>query len=69
MHTNSNIYANQGEYLGENAGMPFPMVTGGFGLMLAYVFPGGLTGGQGFLIGFVVGILIPGLMAFGSKKS
>lgn len=42
--------------------MPFPFVTGGIGLLLALVSPGGLSGGQGFLIGFTVGILAPGII-------
>lgn len=40
--------------------LPLPVVTGGIGLLLAYALPGGLTGGQGFLIGFGVGLLILG---------
>lgn len=42
--------------------MPFPLVAAGIGLSLAYVFPGGLSGGQGFLIGFTTGVLIPGIV-------
>jgi len=42
--------------------MPFPVVMGGFGLVLALLFPGGLTGGQGFLIGLAMGILVPGIV-------
>ncbi len=39
--------------------MPFPFVAGGIGLLLAVLFPGGLTGGQGFLIGFIIGVSAP----------
>jgi hypothetical protein len=34
----------------------------GIGLILAWSFPGGLTGGQGFLLGFTLGILAPGIV-------
>jgi len=30
-----------------------PFVAGALGLLIAYVLPGGLTGGQGFLVGFL----------------
>ena len=36
--------------------IPFPVATGSIGLLLAYVLPGGLNGGFGFIVGFFVGI-------------
>jgi uncharacterized membrane protein YjjP (DUF1212 family) len=38
--------------------MPFPLVTGGFGLFFSFIFPGGLVGWQGFLIGFLLGLIL-----------
>lgn len=35
--------------------MPLPIVTGGFGLLFAFVLPGGLTGGEGFVVGLLIG--------------
>jgi hypothetical protein len=46
--------------------MPLPIVTGGLGLVFAYALPGGLSGGQGFLIGLAAGLL---LVAFGESYS
>lgn len=37
--------------------VPLPFVTGGIGLFLCYTLKGGLTGWQGFLIGFAVGVI------------
>lgn len=68
MHSTSNTYTYPGEDIRSKNRMPFPIVTGGFGLMLAYVFPGGLTGGQGFLIGFVTGTLIYVLVVLGANS-
>lgn len=39
--------------------VPLPMVTGGIGLLLAMLFPEGLSGAEGFLIGFAVGLSVP----------
>lgn len=39
--------------------LPLPFVTGALGLLLAYVLPGGLGGGEGFLVGFAVGVALP----------
>jgi hypothetical protein len=47
--------------------IPLPIATGGIGLFLAYVIPGGLTGGQGFLIGLVVGFVVLFVSAFSAK--
>ena len=42
--------------------LPFPVVMAGIGLILAQLLPGGLSGGQGFLLGFLAGILVPGII-------
>ncbi|MGH9833463.1 MAG: hypothetical protein ACRD9Y_10630 [Blastocatellia bacterium] len=49
--------------------LPLPVATGGIGLFIAAVSPGGLSGGSGFLIGFLVGLLFPALVAVLSEKS
>ncbi len=49
--------------------LPFPVATGGIGLFIAAVSPGGLSGGAGFLIGFLVGLLFPALVAVVSEKN
>ncbi len=46
-----------------NRRLPLPLATGGIGLIAAYSLPGGLTGGQGFLIGLVIGAATLGLAA------
>lgn len=38
--------------------LPLPLATAGIGLFLTYVLPGGLTGGQGFLYGLGIGLVI-----------
>ena len=43
--------------------LPLPLATGGIGLLAAFSFPGGLTGGQGFLIGLTIGAAFLGLAA------
>lgn len=43
--------------------LPLPLATGGIGLLVAYWFPGGLTGGHGFLIGLTIGAGILGVAA------
>ena len=42
--------------------MPTPLVTAGIGLILSILFPGGLTGGQGFLVGLVIGLALSVLL-------
>ncbi len=49
--------------------IPFHIATGGIGLLIAYAIPGGLSGGQGFLIGVFVGLVVSGYVAFHSTKS
>jgi hypothetical protein len=49
--------------------IPLPFVTGGIGLLLAYVINGGLSGGQGFLIGFILGIATLVVRAFYLESS
>ena len=48
--------------------LPLPVATGGIGLFVAAVSPGGLSGGAGFLIGFFVGLLFPALIVVISSK-
>ncbi len=43
--------------------LPLPLATGGIGLLAAYSLPGGLTGGQGFLIGLMIGAGVLGVAA------
>ncbi|MGH9753377.1 MAG: hypothetical protein ACREA2_11395 [Blastocatellia bacterium] len=62
MHIKSNAYSYQRVDIDNQNRMPFPLVTAGIGLLLSYIFPGGLSGGQGFLIGFAVGVLVPGVI-------
>jgi hypothetical protein len=38
--------------------LPLPFATGAVGLLLGVAMPRGLSGGEGFLIGFIVGIAI-----------
>jgi len=52
----------QSEALSAQNRIPFPIVMAGIGLISAWSFPGGLTGGQGFLLGFTLGILAPGIV-------
>jgi hypothetical protein len=40
------------------AQLPLPIATGGIGLLLSLLVPGGLSGGQGFVAGFLVGTLV-----------
>jgi len=40
--------------------MPRPIVFGALGLLLAWVLPGGITGGTGFLIGAALGLTARG---------
>jgi hypothetical protein len=35
--------------------LPLPLATAGIGLLASFSLPGGLTGGQGFVVGLVVG--------------
>jgi len=42
--------------------LPLPVATGGIGLFIAAASPGGLSGGAGFLVGFIVGLLFPALI-------
>lgn len=35
--------------------IPLPLATGGIGLILALLLPVGLSGGRGFLVGFLIG--------------
>lgn len=37
--------------------LPLPFATAGIGMIAAYILPGGLTGGEGFLLGFVGGLV------------
>lgn len=39
--------------------VPLPFAFGGVGLLLAMAVPGGLTGGAGFLIGFILAAIAP----------
>ncbi len=41
--------------------LPLPLATGGIGLIAAYSLPGGLTGGQGFFIGLMLGAGVIGI--------
>ncbi|MGH9843690.1 MAG: hypothetical protein ACREEM_33560 [Blastocatellia bacterium] len=61
MHSQNISYHS--EALSAQNRIPFPVVMAGIGLILAWAFPGGLTGGQGFLIGFTLGILAPGIVS------
>lgn len=36
--------------------LPTPFVTAGIGLLLGVTFPGGMSGGKGFIIGLFIGI-------------
>ncbi|MEA2886180.1 MAG: hypothetical protein QOD11_540 [Bradyrhizobium sp.] len=38
--------------------IPLPFATGAVGLLLGVAIPRGLSGGEGFLIGFFVGVVI-----------
>lgn len=62
MHIKSNAYSYRRGDIDNQDRMPFPLVTAGIGLLLTYIFPGGLSGGQGFLIGFTMGVLVPGVV-------
>jgi hypothetical protein len=42
--------------------MPRPIAFGALGLLLAWALPGGITGGAGFLIGAVLGLIITRLV-------
>lgn len=42
--------------------LPLPVATGGIGLFIAAASPGGLSGGAGFLVGFIIGLLFPALI-------
>lgn len=50
-------------YKSVSPNIPTPLATAGIGLFLAAIIPGGLTGGQGFVIGlfagFAISILVP----------
>lgn len=48
--------------------LPLPFVTGGFGLLLAFVLPGGLSGGEGFLAGFATGMVLLVLQQWVTKR-
>ncbi|MBP6823744.1 MAG: hypothetical protein KA368_19495 [Acidobacteria bacterium] len=61
MNAKSNAERGYREYIRAQNKIPFPLAMGGIGLVLAQLFPGGLTGGAGFLIGLAVGFLVPGL--------
>lgn len=52
-----------------DAQMPLPVVTGGLGLLLSFVIPGGFTGGQGFVIGALIGFAILAITAFSDTRS
>jgi hypothetical protein len=43
--------------------MPLPVVTGIVGLLMAFAVPNGLSGGQGFAIGFVMGVILVAVTA------
>jgi uncharacterized protein (AIM24 family) len=45
--------------------LPLPFATGAVGLLLGVAIPRGLSGGEGFLIGFFVGVGIMLIEAFG----
>src|SRR2546430_6275427 len=51
--------------------IPLPLATAGIGLLLAWVSPGGLSGGTGFLIGLIIGVLLNAVRAsqVGRRKS
>jgi hypothetical protein len=38
--------------------IPLPLATAGIGLLFAWLAPGGLSGGVGFLIGFAAGVVV-----------
>lgn len=42
--------------MSESILLPTPFVTAGIGLVIAMVFPGGMTGGEGFLLGLLFGV-------------
>ncbi len=47
--------------------IPFPLALGGIGLILTITVPGGLTGGQGFFLGLLLGAaisILPAVVAF-----
>lgn len=48
--------------------IPLPVATGGIGLILAFATSGGLSGGQGFLIGFAVGLTMLGYIALHANR-
>lgn len=47
--------------------LPLPFVTGGLGLLFAFSIPGGLTGGEGFLVGLAIGVAAPFLRDWAAK--
>jgi len=49
--------------------LPLPVATGGIGLFIAAASPGGLSGGAGFLIGFIIGLLLPAFITVLSHLS
>jgi len=49
--------------------LPLPLATGGIGLIAAYSLPGGLTGGQGFLIGLMIGAGVLGIAALVTSRA
>jgi hypothetical protein len=42
--------------------MPTPFAAAGIGLLIAFALPGGMTGGQGFLLGLFIGMVLSVLM-------
>ncbi|MBW8327607.1 MAG: prepilin peptidase [Thiobacillus sp.] len=38
--------------------LPTPFAAAGIGLITAIAFPGGLSGGQGFLLGLAIGLVL-----------
>jgi hypothetical protein len=65
---NSNQRQNHWDDLHAQRRLPFPIVMAGLGLLMAWFFPGWMTGGQGFLLGFFAGILLPGFVTLLSRS-
>src|SRR2546429_650503 len=41
-----------------DSSIPVPIAFGGIGLLLSWAVPGGLSGGGGFVLGFVLGCVL-----------
>jgi hypothetical protein len=48
--------------------LPTPFAAAGIGLLLAVAFPGGATGGEGFVLGLFIGIALSILMPIATAR-